>query len=196
MHWRLPVELRALLTLKDLASALRALTPLRILIDSAGERYVELAPPSEVTLVEGAGLHVRTSGAVQWSVAGVGIRAKVLAVDVMLRPSVESTPRGAALRFALELSNLDVQHSPGLVDSTILGQVNSALEDEDNALRWYFAETLQVGTDLPRVLPPTHLDFQASGARVDVSATELTLSMPVRFDVARDTDLQAQGTTP
>jgi len=190
------VELRALLTLQDLATALRALTPLRILIDKEGERYVELAPPSEVTLVEGAGLHVRTSGAVQWSVAGVGIRANVLAVDVLLRPSVESSPRGPALRFALELSNLDLQHSPGLVDSTILGQVNAALVDEENALRWYFAETLQVGTDLPRVLPKTHLEFQASGAQVSVTAAELILSMPVRFDVARDTDLQAQGTTP
>lgn len=190
------MELRALLTLEDLATALRALTPLRILIDKEGERYVELGPPSEVTLVADAGLQVRTSGAVQWSVAGVGIRANVLSVEVLLRPSVESTPRGPALRFALSLSKLDLQHSPGLVDSTILGQVNAALEDEDNALLWYFGETLQVGTDLPRVWPPTHLDFQASGARVAVTAAELTLSMPVRFDVARDTDLQAQGTTP
>ncbi len=190
------MELRALLTLQDLSTALQALTPLRILIDKEGERYVELAPPTEVTLVPGAGLHVRTSGAVQWSVAGVGIRATVLAVDVLLRPSVEDAATGPALRFALELSNLDLQHSPGLIDSTILGQVNAALEDEDNALRWNFAETLQVGTDLPRVLPKTRLEFQASGARVEVTAEHLILSMPVRFDVARDTELQAEGTTP
>jgi hypothetical protein len=179
------VELRAVFTLTELALALRSLTPFRLVIDSELGRTVELAEPAEITLVPGKGLQVRTSGAVQWSLAGVPIRGVVQAVDVLLEPSVETTDRGVALRFRLTLSNLDLKHTPGLVDDTILAQVNAGLEADSNALRFYVGQTLAGAVAIPHVLPKTKLKSRAKAGQIDISGTEVTIKISIGLEVQK-----------
>jgi hypothetical protein len=179
------VELRAVFTLTDLALTLRSLTPFQIVIDSELSRSVELADPSEITLVPGKGLLVRTSGAVQWSLAGVPIRGVVQAVDVLMEPSVETTDRGVALRFRLTLSNLDLKHTPGLVDDTILAQVNAGLEADANALRFYVGQTLAGAVLIPHVLPKTELKSSAKAGQIDISSTEVAIAIFMTLEVQK-----------
>jgi hypothetical protein len=188
------VELRAILTLSDLEAALRLLTPLRILVDPELNRYVELAEPTEVSLVAGEGMKLRTSGVVQWSLAGVPVRAVVLGVDALLMPSVEATDSGAALRFGLRLSKLDVQYTPGLVEETILTQVNATLAEDRHALCWNFSQTLAASFALPRVLPSTTLWFATSAATVEIDATAVAITIPLQLKVSRDSTAQTEST--
>src|ERR1700704_5101582 len=95
----------AVLSKEDLASLIAQIVPLTIRLNPDGgtDQYIELATATNLALVADQGLRMTTQARIHWPLLGIAVPIKIDPLDVMIRPTITSTPGGDALSFTLEI---------------------------------------------------------------------------------------------
>ena len=173
------MRLHAIVTLADLTALVREATPLRISLKENGRRWIELEPPSEVSLIRGRGAQVITSGHMQLD--AVAVRIKEL--KLMLTPSLLPP---AQLVFKLAVERLDVAYVPGVIEEALLPTVNAALAPIAARLAWNFGKTLHASLRIPpRLEPLQRFELAVDSAKVDVDEERLQLTVDLSTSLTR-----------
>jgi hypothetical protein len=179
------MQLCAILTKDDLASAIEQITPLRVAIRP--RRVITLGRPSKVELVPGAGLRVRGDARFTWDVGGITIPVTLRAWQILLVPSFVARNRGHVLAFDPVLENLDFKRVPMFLDGRIAEAINDGLAAQKNKLSWDFERTLTLVRGLPdKVSPAGEMTLAPTGGTVTVTATDVRLTLDFGFRVQRD----------
>jgi len=176
--------LEAIIPKEDLAALLDELTPLSFALGDEGRLW--LSEPSEVELVEDAGLRVRCSARFRLPLLGFHLPVKVHTATVLLRPEVAEGPHGPALVFALEIEHADFAVLPDVVDAMVTDRINHELAKRRGDLAWSYAQTLSHVFELPGRLDPVEaLVIQAAHARVKTTRTALALAVEMSASARR-----------
>ncbi len=188
--------LQAILTRDDLAAALERATPVRV--DLQGKGWLEIDRPTEVDLVPERGLRAVTSARLSLEVLGVTVPVTIKSATVMLRPEIARRERDGrtheALRFALDVEQVDIAALPGVLDRGVAAVVNRMLHNEH--VVWDYLQTLDFTIPLPQLEPATSLELFAQWGEVRIGAEGFALALSFGVDFthagqepeARDTD--------
>ncbi len=177
--------IQASLTPSQLAPALDALLPMRVLLDDDqdADRCLWIDRPSAVTTSE-AGLHVRTSGRLQWDVIGIKLPVVLRQVDLTIIPTIQAREQRDVLVFSLRLDAADLSALPGFVEASLLHHVNHELAKESAQVVWSFTRTLDFNFSLPkRIVGPRKIRLYAHQGAVKMSPEAIVLAAHFRVDV-------------
>lgn len=164
---------------------LTRLFPFRVRLDEAPdtERFLVLDAPTEVKLVEGAGLRVSCPGRVRWSLPVGGLDVSINRVRALLRPSVVTADDHAALRFVVEVEDINVEWVPALLDQKLAEIITKKLGA--TPLEWNFTKTLTHTFPLPAVFdPPRQIATSVREPSCTVTATAMTLGLFIAVDAS------------
>jgi hypothetical protein len=176
------MKLEAVLSLGTLATLVRQLTPLKILLGEEGgaERYLLLTDPDRITLVRDAGLRVTCKARLCWPVLGLTLPVSLNALSILLRPTIARRDNGEALVFQVEIQQIDLAGFPALVDAHVTDKVNKALSDRRVELVWDFTGTLSHSFPLPPMLDlVSTFDLKVVDGKVEIG--EQTLRLVIAF---------------
>jgi hypothetical protein len=180
------MQLCAILTREDLASALDQITPLSVTLRR--RRVIWLGRPSTVELVAGRGLRLRGDARFTWDVGGIAVPVNLRSWQVLLVPSFAL--RGARHVLALdpELESLDFKSVPVFLDTKITAAINDGLAAQKNRLAWDFGKSLSLVRSLPEsVAPGGELRLGPRGGQVTVSEDDVRLTLDFELEIARAT---------
>jgi hypothetical protein len=182
--------LEAIIPNEDLVTLLDEFTPLSMGL--GGDGRIWLAEPSEMSLVEGAGLRVTCRARLRWPVLGFRVPITVHYVTVLLRPEVVAKADGPALVFGLEIEHADFAAIPDIIDNLITNRINRELAGRRTDLSWSYAKTLSHVFDLPgRLQPMDGLAIVATNAVVKTTACAIALAIEMKASVRRPGDAKA-----
>jgi hypothetical protein len=195
------MQLRAILSKEDLVGLIDGLTPLDVEISRRPRRSISLAKPSRIELVPGAGLRVQGDARISWEVAALPVAVTVRSWRVLLEPSIVVRDDGAQiLLLDPVLEELDFKRVPGFLDERIIEALNEALAMQRSKLAWNFTKTLSIHKPLsPRLVPPRSVDLVPTRGEVEVSSTEVSLTMHFQAaaahvaETARNVAVAARG---
>ena len=162
-------------TAEEARGVIGRLLPVTVRLDDepGTERFVVLDAPTDVSLVEGRGLRVVCPGRVEWSLPIGKVDMCGKAAQALLVPSIVTSPRGAALRFALEIEALDFEWVPSLLDQKIAEVIEKRLGAEP--LEWGFEHTFTRSFALPAAVePPRDIEITVREPSVAVSEIAMT----------------------
>ena len=182
----------AILTRKDLASAIEQITPLTVTLRRS---VISLGRPSTVELVAGAGLRVRGDARFTWDAFGLAVPVSLRSWQVLLVPSFAERGGRNVLAFDPVLEALDFKSVPQFLDARITEAINEGLEAQKSVLAWEFEKHLSLVRCLPEsVEPPREIRFGPSGGHVAVTDSEvrLTLDFELQVSVRRDLAVHAR----
>jgi hypothetical protein len=131
-------------------------------------------------------------GHVQYEYAGINLPIHVRSIQLLMKPSIDTTNGTHCLAFNLEIEDADLAYVPALIDKAITNAVRSALKPDQTRLLWDFGKTLSHAFRLPPALEPLDV-FEVSVDRgsVAITADALVFSVAVRNHVRRSGRLQA-----
>lgn len=179
------MQLCATLTKDDLSSIVEQITPLRVAIRP--RRVITLGRPTKLELVAGVGLRVRGDARFTWDVGGLTIPVTLRSWQVLLVPSFVAHGSGHVLAFDPKLEAIDFKNVPMFLDGRIKDAVRDGLAAQKSKLTWDFEEQLSIVRPLPdRLSPAGELKLAPTGGKVDVTPTELKLTLEFGFRVRRD----------
>jgi hypothetical protein len=180
------MQLCAVFTKGDLADLVGEIAPFEVELGRRPRRAVSLGAPSLVELVPGAGLRVRGDARLAWDALGMTIPVVVRRWQVLLAPHVVRDEGVLALAFDPRLEALELGSGPGIVSDTIAQAVHTGLVAQKKKLVWAFGRTLAVRKTLPeRVQPPTRFDLAPTDADVEVTESELRLTLRLEASFVR-----------
>ena len=168
---------------QELAELATQLTPARVELSRRPRRVLEVAAPSSVELVQGAGLRLRGGARVEWEVAGLVIPATVRAWQVLLAPSFAEHDGVHVLVFEPVLEELAFRRVPGFFDERLAVALNEVLAAQRRRLAWDLGRRLSLRLQFPaRLAPPGALELNvvAGEARVTSAEVQLTVSLAAR----------------
>lgn len=180
------MQLRVELSLVELTTLLRELTPIRIHMTPTDEdrRWLELESPTSVVLVPGKGIRVVTQGKLRYEVAGIKVPATIKHLQLLLSPQVVQADDFAhRLAFEITIEEGDLALIPSVIDNALVNAVNVALTPRDTHMVWDFGEALTKTLKLPERLEPLDslaLKVTAGSTCVD----ERCLSFEVEMDLS------------
>lgn len=181
------MQLCAVLARDELAAVIEQITPFEVEISRQPRRVISLGPPSKVELVPGAGLRLRGSARVTWDVVGLSLPVTLRRWQILLAPSVVRRGEAHVLAFDPMLEVLDLENVPSFVADRIAGAINEGLAVHRNRLVWNFTKTLSWRRGLPRrVSPPSRFEISPSGGTVEITPSELRLTVPMRARFVRE----------
>jgi hypothetical protein len=171
------------LTLDEISALLREATPLRIHLTEKDEdrRWVELEPPTEVTLVPHVGLRAVSSGHIRYELAGIQLPVSIRRIELLLEPEI--VPPGVGpqrLDFKLRVEAADLELIPGLAERVLINAVNEALAPARLGMSVPFARLLQRRITLPERFEPLE-QLLLGGALAAVQVTELELRLQLQL---------------
>jgi hypothetical protein len=182
LHWPGSVWLEAIVPKEDLSALIRGMTPLTIRLGEDGR--LSLGEPTDISLVENAGLRVVCAAEIHWAVLGISVPVVVRSVTVLLRPEVEERPDGTAIVFRVEIEQADFAGLPDIVDDGITDVVNHELAAKHVELSVPYQRLLGHVFELPDVLqPPERLELVAGGAQLRTTTDALALAIEMSANV-------------
>lgn len=173
----------ATITDSEALEFLTRLFPFRVRLDDDPntERFLDLEAPTEVALVEGRGLRVSCPAKVRWSLPMGGLDVTINFVRALLRPSVVTVDGHAALRFVIEVEDINVEWVPALLDQKLAEIITKKLGDMP--LEWNFTKTLTHRFPLPDLFdPPRDLATSVREPTCTVTSTAMTLGLFVAVE--------------
>jgi hypothetical protein len=108
---------------------------------------------------------------------------------VLLRPVVMGTGASSRVLFQPVIEAADLPRIPAVLDRTLVGLVNRALDARGDRLAWDLGRTLALRFVLPDTLVPleaAQIDVAAARIRVLGDAVELTVSLTMRISRLAD----------
>jgi hypothetical protein len=180
------VLIRARLDEATVKKLLGELLPAKVMVDEPGDRarWILIEAASRVDFVAGEGLHVQTSGQIQWYAAALPLNLTLTSVKLLLRPEVVEEASAARLVFHPSLVDLDLKNVPDFLDRRLVSIVNARLESQGNELAWHFGRTLAVDVAMPSTIVPGQafqMAVRAAAVEVLADAIELTVDFDMRF---------------
>jgi hypothetical protein len=186
--------LEAIIPQEDLVELLDELAPLSFALGDEGRMW--LSEPTDVRLVEGAGLRVTCSARINLPLLGGHVPVKVHTATVLLRPEVAVGPQEPSLVFVLEIEHVDFAILPDVVDDAVRDRINRELAKRRTELAWSYAKTLSHVFELPGKLDPVQaLVITAKRARVETTATALALAIEMEVGARREGAALARTTS-
>jgi hypothetical protein len=176
------MRIEAILSREDVAELVSKFVPLEIELGKVGtgERLVAIDEVSSVTLVADAGVRVACTAHLRWPVLGLNVPVRVKALEVLVRPSIETRGEHPSLVFTLIIERADIAWAPALIEGSVMERVNRELAEQHVELTWNFAGTLSHAFDLPFALrTAATLGLEVVEGKVKV--TEAALGMSVAF---------------
>jgi hypothetical protein len=171
-----------------LRQLLGELLPITILFDEAqglDGRWIRIDPAHDLQLRVDDGIRLVTSGAVRWHLGPIPVTVTVRRLALMLRPLVVGTGMAGRVLFRPVIETADLHNLPKLLDRTVVGLVNRALEARSKQLVWNFGQALALRFTLPNVLSPLEaaaVSVETARVRVRADALELTVSLTMHID--------------
>lgn len=179
--------LQMTLTVADLDQAIRQLCPARIALDEG--RWIDIAVPTTVELLEGRGARLVTEAKILWSVVGIDVPITVQTVEVFLEPSIAQKGDEQRLVFALSIGDLDLKFIPSLIDGGIATKINRELA-ANATLEWDFVTTLDWHFKLPKTLSPADsLHLQAKWGDLKIGSDAITMMASMNVDISREREV-------
>jgi hypothetical protein len=182
------VEIDVTLSRDEIVELLNQVGPVRIHLTQGDEdrRWVELEPPSEVSLVPGAGVRVVTRGRLRHELAGIGLPLGIRRVQVLFTPEIVMGHHGQRLDFRLRVEQGDLENVPGLVEGVLIPKVNDALEPARLGTQWELARTLSRSIAIPdRFEPLDRFLMAARAAHVTVTSDAIVVRITLGLALAR-----------
>lgn len=181
------MQLCAVLAKDEVIAAVSEITPLEIEIARQPRRVVALGRPSVIELVHGAGLRLGGGARVTWDVAGLSVPVTVRRWQLLLLASIADRGGAQVLAFDPVLESLELEHVPGFLADRIASAVNEGLSAQRRRLAWNFTKTLSWRRVLPaRFSPPSRFELVPGAGRVEVTTSEVRLSVQLRARAAHD----------
>jgi hypothetical protein len=146
------------------------------------DRFIRIDAPELVEFVAGKGIRVQTSAEVRWTVAGVGVNAKIQTARLLFSPVLAAT--GGRVDLHITVEDADLKNVPKLVDRGLVGAVNARLAEKRDAIGWSFARTLSLRLALPSSMEPLEqfmMDARDFAFEIDESALRVSLALPMHF---------------
>jgi hypothetical protein len=173
--------LEAILSKADLTTMVERFLPVKI---DLGGGTLALHDATEVSLVKGRGLRVRSKALVHWPVLGVDVPIALHELTVMICPEVTDE----ALTFRLELVHADLASVPSFVDKRITERINSELHARKAELTWDFAQALSHVFHFPPSLSLAEaLSLDVAWGRLRIDEEAMVFAISFRADVLRET---------
>jgi hypothetical protein len=111
----------------------------------------------------------------------------MLALPGTSAPSFVAQRGGHVLAFDPKLEAIDFKNVPMFLDGRIRDAVRDGLAAQKSKLTWDFEDHLSIVRPLPdRISPAGEVKLALTGGKVDVTATELKLTLELGFRVRRD----------
>src|SRR5579859_8135913 len=172
------------------------MVPLTIRLDADvnADHYIELETATNLALLAGEGLRLTTRARIHWPVLGVTVPITIDPLDVMIRPCVIDTPKGAALCFTLEIEHADVAGVPAFGDRAVTEKINRELAKRHVEVAWAFAAMLSHRFGMPPLLDPIDsLAFNVAWGKVRVTDEAIVLEISFHAEVARRDEAMTTG---
>ncbi len=191
------MQLCAVVTKDELATFVRESTPFELELAGQSRRKISLGRPSRIELVAGAGLRIGGAARVTWDIAGLALPVALRRWQVLLVPSIAERGGAQVLAFDPRLEELSMEHVPGFVDERITTAINDGLSAQKARLAWNFTRTLSWRRALPvRFKPTSRFELVPGAARVEVTGSEIRLSVELRARLVRDEAAGERRDTP
>jgi hypothetical protein len=161
------------LSRKDLEHVIEQVTPATLSLGKQGE--LRLAAPSEVLLVEGRGVEIRSNATLRWNPAGLSEPAALGLVSLCLEPAVERRSVADVLVFRVRLTQLEGPHAP------LAEEINEALRDTNAELKWDFTAQLTRRLRIPAA-DCRDVDLTVSWGELRITTLALVFAVSVHVE--------------
>ncbi len=184
--------LQALLTQADIQHVFSELTPVKVSLDATDpERYLWLAQPTSVEIVDNQSLRLVTSGKLQWDLVGLTLPVALRTISLRATPAIERQDGHDVITFGVQIEDADLSAVPGFLETPLIARINETLQARHTQIVWRFGETLDFHFQMPALSEPrrsVHL-FARDGA---VRFSDEGLVIAASFELAAHT----QGSAP
>jgi hypothetical protein len=176
--------LQALITPTDLLKVFTELTPVRFALDpDEPDRYLWIAQPTRIEIVNGETIRVVTSARVQWDVASIKVPIVLRSLSLRATPAIENEDGHDVLVFGLQIEDADVSAVPGFIETPLVARVNEALEARRSKIAWRFTETLDFHFRMPALTAPrrdVHLYAHYGAVRIGEEGVAIASSFELK----------------
>ena len=182
--------LEAHLDLHTITKLIQEATPVRLHFGKSddNQRWIEIASPTSIKLLEDKGVLIETSAQVHYAWGGLEPEIEIRTITLILSPRVAPGENGLELQFHLDIDEADLVNVPGLIDAGIVGIVNTALSPANTRMTWAFEKTLRASVPLSnRFEPLVGFELEATGGSVSVHADHVRLRVAFSSALRRGT---------
>lgn len=184
------MQIDVVLSAEQIIALLREATPVRIHLTEKDEdaRWVELEPPTQVTLVPDLGVRIVSSGRIRYELAGIQLPFSIRRVQLLFEPKlVPVAGQPERIDFKLSLEEADLENIPGVAERMLVTAVNELLAPERLGTVWNFGRMLDKSLLLPeRYEPLNQFLLRAPTGRVTITAQELRVQLQIGLGVSRN----------
>lgn len=191
LAYSLLMYLEAHLDLFTLTKLIQEATPVRLHFGKSSDtpRWIHLASPTSVTLVEGKGVSIETSARVLYAWGGLEPEIEIRRMVLMLSPVVATGDDGLELQFHVDIEEADLVNVPGLIDAGIVSVVNAAITPQNTRMVWTFQKSLRASVPLSnRFEPLVGFSLHATGGSASVHPDHIRLRVAFDSSFTRDAE--------
>jgi len=183
-------ELRVTLDQEDLASFIRAATPIRVHLSGPDdpERWVELDEPRNFSLVPDVGMKLEAGGKFHFEAARVPLQDYIKRIRVTVRPEIDNDETGIpSLLFHLDLDEADLATFPKLIDEGVTKLVDRALRANQTKMVIPFGSLLAArGALSPRIQPLTAAKLNVERGSMTITEDRMVFAVDLSLELERE----------